>query len=155
MDLQTQVEFAGVYSKLQNETHTAEDISEIIEIIRINKGDISDEAKILLLQIPLCVLNKHVEIEDESAWSEENGSYFAGNWKEQPLHGTFMSKSFDLSAIAESLQQIMSDTKLLNSDFHLRNAEVTLRDDVTIKPYSNFKESGNFFARQMDKAFNL
>lgn len=155
MDLQTQVKFANIYSSLHNETHTLDDISKIIETLRHNSRNISDKAKIILLQIPLHVLINQVEITDIYAWRKNNSNYFSGNWKEEPLHSKYKSGNFDLSTIVESLQTIMSDTKLLNSDFHLRNPEVTLRDDVTVKQYSNFKESGKIFARLMDKAFEL
>lgn len=56
--------------------------------------------------------------------------------------------------MVECLKEIISDSSKLNSDFHLRNLEVTLQWDVSLKDYSNFKESGKLFANIMDKAFN-
>lgn len=155
MDLATQVKFAAVYSDFCNETHTPTDVSMIIQAIRENKRVISDEAKITLLQIPLFVLGNQVELKDEDFWSKKNGDYFAGNWKEEPLHSKFISTDFDLTTIEKGLQLIMGDPKLLNSDLYLRNPEVTLRDDVRVKEYSSFKESGKIFARLMEKAFDL
>lgn len=154
MDLQTQIKFANIYSKFHNEEHTPTDIGELINILRANKHSISDEAKKLLLQIPLCVLENQVEIKNISDWSEQNGHYFAGNYKQEPLHSRFESNNFDLDIMVECLNEIISDSSKLNSDFHLRNPEVTLHDNVVVKKYSNFKESGKLFARIMDKAFD-
>ena len=155
MDLQTQIHFASVYSKFQNEVHTPSDIGKLIEIVRYNKHSISDEAKKLILQIPLCVLETQVELKNPTDWSTTNGDYFSGNYAQEPLHSRFASNNFDLSIMVDCLNEILSDSTKLNSDFHLRNPEVTLRDDVIIKNYSNFKESGKLFARIMDKAFDL
>lgn len=56
--------------------------------------------------------------------------------------------------MVECLNEIISDSAKLHSDFCLRNIEVTFLDDVVVKEYSNFKESGKLFVRIMDKAFN-
>lgn len=154
MDLQIQVKFAEIYSKFQHEEHTPSDIGKLIEILRMNKKDISDNAKKILLSIPLCVLENQVELTNQNTWSSENGSYFAGNYAQEPFHSRFESGNFTLSIMVECLNEIISDSSKLNSDFHLRNPEVTLRDDVKVKGYSNFKESGKIFARIMDKAFD-
>lgn len=154
MDLQTQIKFADIYSKFYNEKHTPSDIGKLIQMLRENKQHISDESKKVLLQIPLCVLENQVEIENVSDWAEKNSHYFAGNYAQEPLHSRFESKNFDISIMVECLNEIIADTSKLNSDFHLRNPEVTLRDDVHIKDYSNFKESGKLFAHIMDKAFD-
>lgn len=45
MKLQTQIEFATIYSKFQREEHTPRDIGKLIEILRMNKSSISDESK--------------------------------------------------------------------------------------------------------------
>lgn len=154
MDLQTQVKFAEIYSKFQHEEHIPSDIGQLINTLRMYKKDISDDAKKILLSIPLCILENQVELKDPTTWSSDNGSYFAGNYAQEPLHSRFESENFDLNIMVECLNEIISDTSKLNSDFHLRNLETTLRDDVKIKKYSNFKESGKIFARIMDKAFD-
>lgn len=110
--------------------------------------------KKIILSIPLCVLESQVElIEDVADWSSKNTSYFAGNYAQEPLHSTFSSGNFELDIMVKCLNEIISDNFKLNSDFHLRNPEVTLRDDVKVKENSNFKESGRIYARIMDKAF--
>lgn len=154
MELQTQIKFAKIYSKFYNEEHTPTDVGELIETIRYNKRFISDDAKKLLLQIPLCVLEDQVEIKNSATWAKQNGDYFAENYVQEPIHSRFKSNNFDLDIMVECLNEIICDSSKLNSDFHLRNPEVTLRDDVTIKKLSNFKESGKLFARIMDKAFD-
>lgn len=154
MNLQTQIKFAEIYSKLQHEEHTPADIGQLIYILRMNRKNISDDAKKLLLAIPLCVLENQVELTNSDDWSSENGSYFAGNYAQEPLHSRFESKKFDLDIMVDCLNEIISDESKLNSDFHLRNPEVTLCNDVKVKKYSNFKESGKIFARIMDKAFD-
>lgn len=154
MDLQTQIKFANIYSKFYNEEHTPADVGKLIETIRYNIRFISDNAAKLLLQIPLCVLENQVKIKNIDDWANQNGSYFAGNYAQEPIHSRFESKKFDLSIMVECLNDIITDTSKLHSDFHLRNPEVTLQHDVIIKEYSNFKESGKLFARIMDKAFD-
>lgn len=154
MNLQTQIKFANIYSKFQNETHTPNDVGRLIEILRMNKHSISDNAKKLLLQIPLCVLENQVELISPTDWASKNSSYFSGNYAQEPLHSRFSSKNFNLDIMVDCLNEIISDEAKLNSDFHLRNPEVTLRDDVCVKKYSNFKESGKIFARIMGKAFD-
>lgn len=156
MTLQTQIQFAKIYSKLVHEKHDVSDISKLISTIRLNSENISDDAKKLLLSIPLCVLNNHVELSvSRNIWSSKNGSYFAGNFAQEPFHSKFKSNNFDLEDISNSLEDIISDSIKLNSDFHLRNPEVTLRDDVMVKEFSDFKECGKIFARAMEKAFDL
>lgn len=154
MELQTQIKFANIYSKFYNEEHTPSDIGRLIEILRENKKSISDESKKLLLQIPLCVLEHQVQITNINDWANQNGHYFAGNYAQEPLHSRFESNNFDLSIIVECLKEVIADSLKLNSDFHLRNPEVTLQHDVSVKDYSNFKESGKIFAHIMDKAFD-
>lgn len=154
MELQTQIKFSNIYSKFCNEEHTPTDVGKLIETIRYNKHSISDTATQLLLQIPLCVLKDQVEIKNSTDWAKQNGEYFAGNYADEPLHSRFNSKDFDLNIMVECLNEIISDPEKLHSDFHMRNPEVTLRDDAVIKEYSNFKESGRLFARMMDKAFD-
>ncbi|MCM1186671.1 MAG: hypothetical protein NC251_01780 [Lachnoclostridium sp.] len=154
MELQTQIKFANIYSKFYNEEHTPADVGKLIEILRQNKQSISDESKKLLLQIPLCVLKNQVEVKNVTDWASQNGHYFAGNYAQEPLHSRFESNNFDLNIMVDCLNEIISDSTKLHSDFHLRNPEVTLQHDVSIKNYSNFKESGKLFAHIMEKAFN-
>ena len=155
MELQTQIKFADIYSKFYNEEHTPADVGKLIEILRHNRQSISDDSKKLLLQIPLCVLEKQVEVKNIVDWANQNGHYFAGNYAQEPLHSCFESNSFDLNTMVDCLKEIISDSVKLNSDFHLRNPEVTLLYHVSIKNYSNFKESGKLFAHMMDKAFDV
>lgn len=155
MDLKIQTEFANIYSKCLNEQQTVQDISNLIVKIRNNARFMSDEAKKLLLQIPLCVLETQVKLkQDKSIWASENGHYFAGNYAQEPIHSRFSSEDFDLDIMVDCLKEIMSNPNLLNSDFNLRNPEVTLENDVVTKQDSNFKESGKQFARIMEKAFD-
>lgn len=154
MELQTQIKFSNIYSKFYNEEHTPADVGKLIEVLRDNKRFISDNAAKLLLQIPLCILENQVELKNSATWAKQNGDYFARNYAQEPLHSRFDSKDFDLNIMVDCLNEIISDSSKLNSPFHLRNPEVTLRDDVIIKEYTNFKESGKLFARILDKAFD-
>lgn len=155
MNLNTQIQFADFYSKFLNETHTMSDIGLLIQRIRENKHDISDDAAKILLQIPLCVLENQSEIKNEVLWAKSNGSYFSGNYAQEPFYSKFNSCTFDLNTIIECLMDIMSDDSKLKSDFHLRNPEVTLCHDASVKVYSSFKESGKIYARIMEEAFTL
>lgn len=155
MNINTQIVFSNIYSKFCSETHSPADIGTLIELIRYHKQEISDDAKTTLLQIPLCALKNQLDVPDEYSWAIKNGDYFAGNYSDEPLHSQFDSKKFDLSIMVDCLEAILADTKKLNSDFCLRNPEVTLTHDVVVKEYSNFKESGKIYALVMEKAFNL
>ncbi len=154
MELQTQIKFAQLYSKFYNEEHTPSDAGKLIEILRENKHFISDTSAQLLLQIPLCVLENQVELKDADNWASANGSYFSGNYAQEPYHSIFAKGDFNLEDVVNCLKEIISDSSKLNSNFHLRNPEVTLQHDVNVKEFSNFKESGKLFARIMDKAFD-
>lgn len=154
MDIKVQNKFASIYSKCINEQQTVQDIGTLIVEIRNNAKSISDEAKKILLQIPLYVLENQVELkEDSSTWASKNGYYFAGNYAQEPIHSRFSSEKFELDIMVDCLKEIMSNSNLLNSDFHLRNPEVTLTSDVTTKNGSKFKESGKLFASIMERAF--
>lgn len=155
MNLNIQIKFASIYSKCLSEQQTVQDIGDLVLIIRNNRTSISDNAKKILLQIPLCVLETQVNLkEDNSIWASKNGKFFAGNYTKEPIHSKFSSENFDLSIMVDCLNEIMSAPQLLNSDYNLRNPEATLRDHVTPNPYSNFYESGKLFARIMEKAFD-
>lgn len=155
MDLQTQVKFAVIYSNLKKEIHTLQDISQIITITRHNSKNISLESKKLLLSIPQCVLATQVElIHPEKKWANARSIYFAGNYGPGEMRSIFKSKNFDLSTIIDCMNDIMTSKTGLESDFLLRNPEVTLRDDVKILSYRNFVESGPIYAEIMQKAFN-
>lgn len=154
MEAKTKEIFFSIHSKFLNNEHTLADIANLIENIRYNKHSISDDATKILLQIPLCVLENQVEIKNTVSWAEQNGHYFAGNYAQEPFHSRFESKNFDLNIMVQCLYDIMTDPSKLNSDYHLRNPEATLRDFVTIKEHTNFKESGNYFACLMEKAFD-
>jgi len=154
MNLNIQIKFAKIYSNFLNEVHTPKDISELIETIRYNSSNISYQAKKTLLQIPLCVLEDQVQLKDYKTWVSNNSSYFAGNCSFEPFHSTFNSGNFDLKTMYDYLKDIISDSQKINSDFCLRNIEVTFRDDVVTEQYSTFKESGKIYARIMEQAFD-
>lgn len=153
MKIDVLCEFAKIYSAFCNETHTLQDVSDIVYLVRMYKHDISDTEKITLLQIPLSVLKKYCEIKSLKDWTSENGSYFAGNMVGgyEPYYSKFLSCDFYLSDIISLLEDIMSDSTKLNNDFYLRNPEVTIRDDVKITNKEAFKACGKIYAKIIEK----
>jgi len=155
MDLATRCAFSYVYNALKNNNHTMQTISEIIEQARFYSQNISDAAKLKLLEIPLHVLKDQAELCDaEHIWAEERGEYFAGNARGDDFEKLFAERDFNLATIVEYLEFIMHAPEALHSDFKLRNIEVTLRDDV-VKSYSSFDECGTIFALTLEEAFQL
>ena len=157
MNLSEQVKFATVYSNFSHQEHAPCDAGKIIELIRENKNVISDEAKRKLLQIPLNMLETHVELKKgkEHIWTKENGYYFSENCSREPYHSKFKSEEFDLATIADYLKEIIGNEEMLNSDFYLRNPEVILLEDVQVKKYGNFRECGLIYKMIIEEAFEL
>ncbi len=78
MDIFTQCEFAKYYYAFKSCNHNISDIGYLIETIRFNRLNMSDNAKLKMLEIPLNVLQNQCVLK-KSMWDEGTGSYFAGN----------------------------------------------------------------------------
>ncbi|MEG0133513.1 MAG: hypothetical protein RR891_06120 [Clostridium sp.] len=157
MELQTKRNFNVIAKEFESNNFKIETVSQIIVCLRKHKSDLTDQQAKTLLQIPIDVLENDVELKNEIKWQQENSSYFAGNitwadddfkrlWKDK-----FTNKSYDLMDIAELCKTVANNfTKYREaSEFLLRNVEVTLRDDVDIRSYSNFYKSGNVFSNEI------
>ena len=157
MLLSEQTKFAVIYSHFYNETHSLEDIGNLIIQIRASHHKMSDEAKKCMLEIPLTVLKEQVELNtDISSWTSSEGPYFAGNCVHNAKYKSiFESRTFNLDTMVALLEDIMDDPDMLNSDFYLRNPEVTLLHFVSVKEFSNFENCGLLFAHVMEEAFRL
>ena len=157
MLLSEQTKFATIYSHFCNEIHTLRDIGNLITQIRASRHKISDEAKKCMLEIPLTVLKEQVELNtDISSWTSSEGSYFAGNCVHNAKYKSiFENRTFNLDTMVVLLEDIMNDPAMLNSDFYLRNPEVTIHRFVSVKEFSNFENSGLLFAHVMEEAFRL
>ena len=156
MQLETQCHFADIYDAFIQNKHTVETISELVLLVRNNSRNMSDNAQLQMLEIPLCVLKEQSELKiSANKWAKDRGIYFAGNAQNDDFRSQFAEECFDLDIMIQYLEYIMEDQGRLHSDFKLRNIEVTLREAIAIKKYSGFEKSGMIFAHTMEKAFDL
>lgn len=155
--LEVQVGFAEVLAKLKEKKATISDISRLIGLVRSYKKEIPDDVKLVILSIPSLVLREKCDLKDDVAiWANKNGEYFSGNctglddWKEK-----FWSKNFDLHDMNDFMEFILADSSRLNSDFYLRNPEMTLSDDVCLKYEESFKNEQIVYAMVLERALMM
>ena len=155
--VEVQVEFAEILVKLRERRATVSDLSQLLSLVRYHKKEIPDNVKIAILGIPSILLRDKCELKKSvSKWAGENGEYFACNfvnleeWKEK-----FNSKCFDLNDMSNFMKYVLEDSQRLNSDFYLRNPEVTLRDDVCIKDEKKFQNEQIIYAMVLEKALMM
>lgn len=154
LDISAQTEFEIIVKKLFEKAATVEDISDLVRLVRYNRNAIPDNVKLEILSIPCVVLKERCVLkESQTEWAKQNGRYFAGNcimledWKEK-----FESESFNLVDMGSFMEFILKDSVRLNSDFYLRNPEVTLRDDVQMLNEEWYKEEQVVYAKRLKKA---
>ena len=153
MELETRRLFFNIAQKFQQNNYTISTVSKIIVILRKNKGQITDLEAKRLLEIPINILKNDVEVINKEKWINENSSYFAGNVTcvgnafQQKWGKKFYNGDFDLSDIIELTEIVKNNFGNYRgaSEYLLRNAEATLRDDVILKSYSTFLKDGIFF----------
>ncbi len=152
--LEVQVDFSDVLANLKEKRATVADLSKLIELVRRHKRDIPDDVKSIILSIPHLVLREKCDLKDAVAvWANTNGTYFSGNcpglgnWKQK-----FESGSFDLHDMNDFMGFILGHSSRLNSDFYLRNPEVTLRDDVCLKDPKSFQNEQVVYAMVLENA---
>jgi hypothetical protein len=155
--LEVQVEFAEILVKLRERQATVSDLSQLLSLVRLYRKEIPDEVKLVILSIPSTVLRDNCKLKTSvGEWASENGKYFCGNcgslweWKEK-----FNSKCFDLQDMSNFMKYVLEDQERLNSDFYLRNPEVTLRDDVCIKSERKFQNEQIIYAMVLEKALMM
>lgn len=154
MQIKNILEFASIYGKLKTNTHTLEDVSEIIWIVNQMDESVTNEAKAMIMEIPLYVLQNEVELSIKDEDVAGRGMYFAGNSNMAgEYRELFENGNYDLSTIINQFKNVIDDN--LFHAFAMRNAQVVLRDDVRLKYKEHFKESGVFFAYILEKAFEL
>lgn len=154
LKLSVQVEFAEVLAKLRKCEAEPSDFGKLIEIVRENRNEISDEIKLQILSISLHVLKERCELKcNRIKWACEHGNYFADNcvhleeWKER-----FACKSYDLETMCEFMEYILEDADRLNNAFYLRNPEVTLRDYVHFTDAEWYKDEQIIYAMVLENA---
>lgn len=72
---------------------------------------------------------------DEKVWATENSCYFAGNVnlpEDDCYRQLFKSKKYTLSDLINFTEYISDNLSETRISYYLRNAEVTIRDDVNI-----------------------
>lgn len=155
--LEVQVEFAEILVKLREKQATVSDLSQLLYLVRLYKKEIPDDIKLIMLSILNIVLRDNCELKsDAGKWASKYGEYFSGNcvnlveWKNK-----FSSKCFDLKDMSNFMKYVLEDQERLNSDFYLRNPEVTLRDDVCIKSGRKFQNEQIIYAMVLEKALMM
>lgn len=163
MKLQVQRDFYKVANEFKSGQYDIDIVSRIIVLVREYREELTVEAAKALLEIPINVLEKDVELINDKTWALDNSSYFYGNitWMDSTFQEKwrtkFASGSYTLEDIAELCRIISSNFDIYRSasEFLLRNVEVTLRDDVRLYKYSNFNDSGFVFYKKIVEAINL
>ena len=130
--LEVQVEFAEILVKLRGKQATVSDLSQLLYLVRLYKKEIPDDIKLIMLSIPNIVLRDNCERKNK-----------------------FSSKCFDLKDMSDFMKYVLEDQERLNSDFYLRNPEVTLRDDVCIKSGRKFQNEQIIYAMVLEKALMM
>ena len=155
--LKVQVEFAEVLGKLRERQATVSDLSQLLSLVKLHKREIPDDVKLVILSIPNIVLRDNCELKNSvGEWVSKNGEYFAGNCAElEEWSEKFNSKCFDLNDMSNFMEYVLEDPGRLNSDFYLRNPEVTLRDDVCIKSERKFQNEQTIYAMVLEKALMM
>ncbi len=155
--LKVQVEFAEVLGKLRERQATVSDLSQLLSLVKLHKREIPDDVKLVILSIPNIVLRDNCELKNSvGEWVSKNGGYFAGNCAElEEWSEKFNSKCFDLNDMSNFMEYVLEDPGRLNSDFYLRNPEVTLRDDVCIKSERKFQNEQIIYAMVLEKALMM
>lgn len=155
--LEVQVEFAEILVKLRERQATISDLSQLLNLVRFHKKEIPDDVKLAILRIPQTLLKDNCKLKNSvGEWASKNGEYFASNcvnleeWKEK-----FNGKCFDLNDMSNFMNYVLEDPERLNSDFYLRNPEVTLRDDVCVRHEKKFQNEQIIYAMVLEKALMM
>ncbi|MEK5393987.1 hypothetical protein NSQ59_27185 [Margalitia sp. FSL K6-0131] len=159
-DLSMVRDFFIIKEAFENGDFSLQTISDLIVTIRTYRNKLTSEQAVLLLDIPLNVLENDVELKDNGLWQKSNRDYFSGNMNVhdsdyiKELKERITLASFGLKDIYDLTKYVQGNFKVLSGvDFLLRNAEVTIRDDVKLKTYSTFNNSGKAFAFYIERAF--
>lgn len=151
--------------KFKRGDYNLETIESLVNDIRFSIPELTKEEVILLLDIPISVLKHDVDIEDLKNWQKQNSEYFSGNMCLEneafvkKLQKKFGNGDFYIEDIIEIAAFVKDNYEKLVKKYEtgieiiLRNVEVTFRD-VKLINGSNFSESGNIFAKYIDKAIN-
>lgn len=139
MNIECKENFLGIAKKFERErTLSCTTVSCLIEYIRLHKREISAEEAKALLEIPIEVL-KNAYLICPKRYVEMKGGYFSRNitWTEEPFTSQWRSRfegKFDLNEIIELTEIVANNFEKyrLASEFLLRNAEVTIREDVEL-----------------------
>ena len=148
-DLSAVRDFDVIRKNFESGNFSLQTITELIIKIREHRYKLSDKEASGLLEIPVNVLKNDVELVNENTWKNQNSGYFSGNMTAKydayvcEMREKIERKEFSFEDIVELTMYVKDNFKELKGDvdFILRNPEVTIRDDVRLYPYSNFKES--------------
>lgn len=155
-------DFFILKESFENGDFSLQTVSDLIVTIRTHHSKLTNEQANLLLEIPLNVLKNDVELKNSISWQESRRGYFLGNMNTDDtdfvknLKEKVASASFNLEDIFSLIKYVQDNFEELSTsvDFLLRNAEVTIRDDVRLYSSSTFNNSGKAFARCIDRAFS-
>ena len=139
MNIECKNDFLSIAKRFEREKILSlTTVSCLIEYIRLHKRKINAEEAKALLEIPIEVL-KNSYLICPKRYVEMNRCYFSGNitWTEEPFTSQWKSRfegKFDLNEIIELTEIVANNFEKysLASEFLLRNAEVTIRDDIKL-----------------------
>lgn len=163
-NIQMERDFYAFQREFENGEFSLQTVSTLIVAIREYETALTSEQVAFLLEIPLSVLSRDVELKNPGEWQRENRRYFAGNMKDatksdhiDSIRRKFLSSYFTLEDIYNLTKYVQSNFKELvgSVDYLLRNTEVTIGEDVVIRTGSDFYENGDVFARYIKRAFPL
>ena len=157
MELEIQANFVEILKKLRGRQATLSDISQLIVLVRCYKKKIPDEIKRVILSIPNIILREQCKLKNGAEdWANKFGEYFSNNCVElTEWQKKFGSKNFDLQDMSDFMEYILEEPKRLNSDFYLRNPEVTLRESVCLKSERKFQYEQIRYALILEKALMM
>lgn len=163
MCLQLKKDFNELAKKFETNKFDLKTVSQLIELVRLYKQELSANSARILLEVPLNVIKYDVELKDKETWVNSNREYFSNNiivedkdfkkkWRQK-----FSNDDYDTQDIFELAKIVSEDFEKYrySCEYLLRLIEVTIRDDVNLFDDSNFYKSGKIFSSHIIKAIEV
>jgi hypothetical protein len=137
-------------------------VSSLIACMRLQRKNLSNDQMKNLLEIPIDVLSNDVVLKNDKEFQAE-ANYFYGNIgslaRDHEYLQSFISRmnagELTLNDMISYTKYIQDNPPLHESDFLLRNTEVTIRDFVQLSSLNNFRRSGRVFANLIDRIIGI
>lgn len=166
-NIKLQREFNEISKKFNNNDFDLGTIADLVDTIRRNITELTEEEIEFLLEIPITLLTQAVTVKDLAKWQKENSKYFSHNMFSEGdeiidgLKIKFQSENYSLDDIwliaiyvRDNFTSLMKEQgKII--EYPLRNVAVTFRHHVELINKDDLYASGNMFSRYIDKAISL